>query len=111
MGADARCLQLLEEWTNSDGELVCAQDDLTAAKDHLNKVTVGCKRAVRNQDFGFHFTFRPQVFFRPQILALSPLKESQQRRNQDHSKALALKIEIDMPYALVEPREAYPRGK
>jgi hypothetical protein len=38
MGADARCLQLLEEWTNSDGELVCAQDDLTAAKDHLNKV-------------------------------------------------------------------------
>ena len=74
-------------------------------------VTVGCKRAVRNQDFGFHFTFRPQVFFRPQILALSPLKESQQRRNQDHSKALALKIEIDMPYALVEPREVYPRGK
>ena len=73
--------------------------------------TVGCKRAVRNQDFGFHFTFRPQVFFRPQILALSPLKESQQRRNQDHSKALALKIEIDMPYALVEPQEAYPRGK
>ena len=75
------------------------------------KAAVGCKRAVRNQDFGFHFTFRPQVFFRPQILALSPLKESQQRRNQDHSKALALKIEIDMPYALVEPREAYPRGK
>ena len=73
--------------------------------------TVGCKRAVRNQDVGFHFTFRPQVFFRPQILALSPLKESQQRRNQDHSKALALKIEIDMPYALVEPREVYPRGK
>ena len=74
-------------------------------------ITVGCKRAVRNQDFGFHFTFRPQVFFRPQILALSPLKESQQRRNQDHSKALALKIEIDMPYALFEPREAYPREK
>ena len=73
--------------------------------------TVGCKRAVRNQDFGFHFTFRPKVFFRPQILALSPLKESRQRRNQDHSKALALKIEIDMPYALVEPREAYPREK
>ena len=79
--------------------------------DFMAIYTVGCKRDVRNQDFGFHFTFRPQVFFRPQILALSPLKESQQRRNQDHSKALALKIEIDMPYALVEPREAYPREK
>ena len=59
----------------------------------------------------FTSLFDPRFFFDPQILALSPLKESQQRRNQDHSKALALEIEIDMPFALVEPREVYPREK
>ena len=61
--------------------------------------------------FRISLQFSTPFFFRPQILALSPLKESQQRRNQDHSKALALKIEIDMPYALFEPREVYPREK
>ena len=99
-------------WRGTEGGGVDVHRKRNLNQDYLTPGnTVGCKRAVRNQDFGFHFTFRPQVFFRPQILALSPLKESQQRRNQDHSKALALKIEIDMPYALVEPREAYPREK
>ena len=71
----------------------------------------GCNCCPKSEISDLTSLFDPRFFFNPKILALSPLNESQQSRNQDHSKALALKIETDMPYALVEPREVCPRGK
>ena len=66
-----------------DGDLPCILPSPRGVDENC-KNTVGCKRAVRNQDFGFHFTFRLQVFSDPRFLLYLPSKSP----NKDETRAI-----------------------
>ena len=67
-------------------------------------LTVGCKRAVRNQDFGFHFTFRPQVFFfDPRFLLYLPSKSPNKDETRTIRKPLLWRLKLICHMPLSSP--------